>query len=104
MWRGWAYGLRELVNVIERAAILAHNGVLTLSALTELVGPSPGSRRSSAPSFSLLRALPVREHLPRTIESERLDDVDRRHILAVLEATNWVVGGPGGAAARLGMK
>src|SRR5271154_188204 len=100
----WPGNIRELVNVIERAAILAHNGVLTVSALSEPVGPSPGSRGSSAPPSSLLRALPVHEHLPRTIESERLDDVDRRHIRAVLEATNWVVGGPGGAAVRLGMK
>lgn len=33
-----------------------------------------------------------------------LAEVDRAHILEVLRATNWVVAGPRGAAARLGMK
>jgi transcriptional regulator with GAF, ATPase, and Fis domain len=43
--------------------------------------------------------------LPRSRDTEdRLEDVDRRHILAVLEATNWIVGGPRGAATRLGIK
>jgi formate hydrogenlyase transcriptional activator len=28
----------------------------------------------------------------------------RRHIVAALEGTNWVVAGPNGAAARLGIK
>jgi formate hydrogenlyase transcriptional activator len=33
-----------------------------------------------------------------------MEEAERRHILQVLEETNWVVGGPHGAAARLGMK
>jgi formate hydrogenlyase transcriptional activator len=51
-------------------------------------------------SAPMARAIPSRE--PSC--SERLEDVDRTHILATLEATNWVVGGPRGAAARLGIK
>jgi transcriptional regulator with GAF, ATPase, and Fis domain len=35
---------------------------------------------------------------------ETLDDVMRAHILDALHATNWVVAGPRGAAARLGLK
>ena len=35
---------------------------------------------------------------------ETLDDAMRTHILDALSATNWVLGGPHGAAARLGMK
>ena len=31
-------------------------------------------------------------------------EAEREHILRTLKDTNWVVGGPGGAAARLGMK
>jgi formate hydrogenlyase transcriptional activator len=33
-----------------------------------------------------------------------LDDTERQQILAALERSNWVVAGPNGAAARLGMK
>jgi formate hydrogenlyase transcriptional activator len=33
-----------------------------------------------------------------------LRDLERSHILDALHASNWVVGGPGGAASRLGMK
>jgi formate hydrogenlyase transcriptional activator len=33
-----------------------------------------------------------------------LEETERKHILSVLEHTNWVVAGPNGAAIRLGMK
>ncbi len=33
-----------------------------------------------------------------------LDETERRHFVQALEATNWVIAGPNGAAARLGMK
>ena len=33
-----------------------------------------------------------------------LVDAERKHILRVLRESNWVLGGPAGAAARLGMK
>ena len=33
-----------------------------------------------------------------------LEDAEREHILRALADTNWVIGGPGGAAARLGVK
>ena len=33
-----------------------------------------------------------------------LEGVKRAHVVRVLEETNWIVGGPRGAAARLGMK
>ena len=35
---------------------------------------------------------------------ETLIETDRRHILAALQASSWVLSGPTGAAARLGMK
>ncbi|MBV8069839.1 MAG: Fis family transcriptional regulator, partial [Acidobacteriaceae bacterium] len=41
---------------------------------------------------------------PQGIEPVTLEDVARAHILATLKETNWVVFGPKGAAARLGMK
>ena len=40
----------------------------------------------------------------RLITAVELADVSRSHILSVLDATNWVIAGPRGAAVRLGMK
>jgi len=33
-----------------------------------------------------------------------LEKAEREHILRALRASNWVIAGPGGAAAKLGMK
>jgi formate hydrogenlyase transcriptional activator len=79
----WPGNIRELQNVIERAVILS-------------TGP-------------LLR-VPMSDLKPRAVDglngngSVTLEEVERRHILSVLEQTNWVFAGPNGAAARLGIK
>jgi len=57
------------------------------------VAPGPGEESPGA-----RRAAPVAP------QSETLDDATRAHILDALRATNWVVAGPHGAAARLGLK
>jgi formate hydrogenlyase transcriptional activator len=77
----WPGNVRELQNVIERAAILSNDGLLP-----NLLRPT---RVGSVVGFPASRTLR---------ESERL------LILGALEATGWLVGGPYGAAARLGMK
>src|ERR1700740_922065 len=77
----WPGNIRELQNVIERAVILSNDGLLP-----NLLRPT---RADSAVAFPASRTLR---------ESERL------LILGALEATGWLVGGPYGAAARLGMK
>jgi transcriptional regulator with GAF, ATPase, and Fis domain len=75
----WPGNVRELRNVVERAMIV-----------------SPGS--------TLLVDVPVLEGSPPHQTTMRLEDVERRHILAVLEVTGWRVRGPRGAATRLGLK
>jgi formate hydrogenlyase transcriptional activator len=76
----WPGNIRELQNVIERAVILSQGTVLTVPR-SEFESPSP-------PASS-----------PVTLE-----DAERDHILRALEQTEWVIGGAGGAAARLGLK
>jgi formate hydrogenlyase transcriptional activator len=76
--------VRELQHVIERAVILASNGVLCPT-----VPASPLEARRAGPAPP---------------SSETLDDMMCAHILDALHATHWVVAGPNGAAARLGMK
>ena len=77
----WPGNIRELQNVIERAVILSDDGVL----------PNPLSPARTKPNISL----PVRT---------TLRDSERTLILEALAISGWVIGGPTGAAARLGLK
>jgi formate hydrogenlyase transcriptional activator len=77
----WPGNVRELQHVIERAVILCRDGILR-PALPE----RPPSGQPAAPRHQMLQ------------------DVQRGYILQVLQDTRWVIGGPDGAAARLGLK
>jgi formate hydrogenlyase transcriptional activator len=90
----WPGNIRELQNVIERAVILSSGPALQvpLSDVT-LAG------RASDGLGARWLARPANEAPPVT-----LADAEREHILGVLRDTGWVLGGPKGAAARLGMK
>jgi formate hydrogenlyase transcriptional activator len=79
----WPGNVRELQNVIERAVILSPGPLLEVP-LGDL---PPAAARARVPAA------------PGT-----LADAERAHILGVLRQSGWVLGGPDGAAARLGMK
>ncbi|MGA2245123.1 MAG: sigma 54-interacting transcriptional regulator [Verrucomicrobiota bacterium] len=83
----WPGNVRELQNVIERAVILSPDKVLRapLDELQSLAQPMDG--------------LGAKENEHRTT----LRAVEREHIVQALAATNWVLGGPKGAGARLGL-
>jgi len=78
----WPGNVRELQNLVERGVILSRGSTLEIT-LNEL-------KRSSRST-------------PSINNSTTLEAVERDHILRVLSETRWVIGGPGGAAARLGM-
>jgi formate hydrogenlyase transcriptional activator len=80
----WPGNIRELENFIERAVILTRGSSLTVP-LTELK-----ARRTNNDGDA--------RHLTT------LEDAEREHIRQALHQANWLVGGPAGAAARLGMK
>ena len=84
----WPGNVRELQNVIERAVILSTGPTLQVSFADVELPPAPASSSDKQPIPSPITLL----------------DAEREHILAALTATGWVVGGPRGAAARLGMK
>jgi formate hydrogenlyase transcriptional activator len=78
----WPGNIRELQNVLERAVILSPGSVLEIP---------------------LGDILPAEERSPQNRDGTLLES-ERKHILAVLEDTNWVLAGKNGAAARLGLK
>lgn len=80
----WPGNIRELENFIERAVIL--------SSGTELFVPLAELKRPPQTAHEGNGALAT------------LEEAERDHILKALRATNWVIGGPSGAAAKLGMK
>lgn len=77
----WPGNIRELENVIERAVILTQGRTLQVP-LAELKRPT-----EVVPGFII-----------------PLDVAERQLIVHALNQTRWVIGGPSGAAARLGMK
>ena len=83
----WPGNVRELRNMIERAMILSPGAELELAA-DSLQGRN--NRKTAA--------------RPRGGRREKLEDVERTHIVSVLEACNWKVRGQDGAAERLGLK
>lgn len=77
----WPGNIRELQNFIERSVILTSGNVLH-------------------PPLTSLKSAPE----PESLGAITLEDAERDHIRKTLEQTRWVVAGPNGAAARLGIK
>ncbi len=77
----WPGNIRELQNFIERSVILTSGNVLH-------------------PPLASLKA----DSETESLEAITLEEAERNHIRKILEQTRWVVAGPNGAAARLGIK
>jgi transcriptional regulator with GAF, ATPase, and Fis domain len=78
----WPGNIRELQNLIERAVILSNHGVLP----NPLPAAETEQRAAIFPGATTLR------------------DSERTLILGTLETVGWIIGGPKGAAVKLGLK
>jgi formate hydrogenlyase transcriptional activator len=78
----WPGNIRELQNYIERGVILSNDGIFEPAPL-ESCGPLEAEQEIANPT---------------------LEEKVRREILAACQRANWKLGGPRGAAARLGLK
>jgi formate hydrogenlyase transcriptional activator len=85
----WPGNIRELQNLIERALILSNGPILDLEGDLNNVSTSP----------VLSDAVPLVDESPL----KTLQEVERTHILKVLEQTHGVIEGSNGAARTLGM-
>jgi formate hydrogenlyase transcriptional activator len=87
-WYSWPGNIRELQNLVERAVITSRDGVL----------PNPVHKNQTDLMIPSL-------HRTRSFHSSMTSgDSDRALIVETLEQAGWVVGGPRGAAAKLGLK
>jgi transcriptional regulator with GAF, ATPase, and Fis domain len=87
-WYSWPGNIRELQNLVERAVILSRDGML----------PNPLHKEQTELMIPGL-------HRTRTFQSlMTLEDSGRALIVETLEQAGWIVGGPRGAAAKLGLK
>jgi formate hydrogenlyase transcriptional activator len=89
----WPGNIRELQNVIERAVIISTGPALSVD-VADLKFPKAG------PAVEKLASLKSTNGALRNV----LEETERQQILKALKQSNWIVAGPNGAAAHLGMK
>ncbi len=83
----WPGNIRELQNVIERGVVLSRGSTLKLGV--DLL-PMEASDAGIEPRV-----------IAETKDSDSLEEIQRRHVLRVLEKTGWKISGPRGAGAIL---
>jgi len=93
---GWPGNIRELQNVIERAAILSHGDSL------ELAGDFQPGGATLAPAAKTVATKTINPPAGNA-DSGALENVERRHIESVLNQTRWMIEGARGAAKILNM-
>jgi transcriptional regulator with GAF, ATPase, and Fis domain len=105
----WPGNVRELQNVVERSVIVCESDTFTLDPSWS--GPDRALDTLDRGSLATLETDPCDSTSPSERSSSPLDDIqrealgrERAAILDALRACHWVVGGPRGAAAVLGLR
>jgi len=83
----WPGNIRELQNLVERAVILSRDGVL----------PNPLHKKQTS-------VIILGSNVQSSLSPMNWEESDRALVAETLEQTGWIVGGPRGAAAKLGLK
>jgi formate hydrogenlyase transcriptional activator len=101
----WPGNVRELQNLVERAVIRSDNGVLLNPLSTSQ--PCRGSALAGGADFlsadeSNGRRKPAAKPEQKAA-ADSLEEIERQHILRVLERTGWLISGPSGAGAVLNL-
>jgi len=114
----WPGNVRDLQNVIERAAVLSPGPLLVvdwdLGPQTGQPAPTPGAgaeqRRNAADTDTQRDLAPSPAHADAALGTNgvastlTLEEIERRHIVTVLRQTRGVIEGPNGAARLLNLK
>jgi len=90
---GWPGNVRELRNVIERAVILARGGALNFDLPTTATASARPNPLQTPPAVGT-----------NLLTEAEIRNLERNNLLASLEAAQWKVRGPNGAAELLGIK
>ena len=88
----WPGNVRELQNVIERAVVLSPGPVLEIDPQQLRPAPAVVASSTTPPAKSA-----------KQDDATALEEMDRRHILSVLERVSWVIEGSNGAAHLLNL-
>jgi transcriptional regulator with GAF, ATPase, and Fis domain len=87
----WPGNIRELQNVIERAVITAHNGIVRIDLPRQTAGAIESVGGAGSDEL-------------RVVTDDEIRQLERRNIIAALGLTKWKIGGQGGAADLLGIR
>jgi formate hydrogenlyase transcriptional activator len=98
----WPGNVRELQNLVERAVIRSDEGVLPnpVSTPQSLWNSALKSGPNSLPASPSDKMIGQRTFAD-TKSNDSLEEIQRKHILSVLERTDWVISGDSGAGAIL---
>jgi len=103
----WPGNVRELENLVERAVVLSRGPALELDpkllAPRQAALPLPPQLELPAGQAAPVAAAPAGEPSAEALEVCTLEELERRHIQAVLERARWVIEGSEGAARLLDM-
>ncbi|MGH7950012.1 MAG: helix-turn-helix domain-containing protein, partial [Candidatus Binataceae bacterium] len=98
----WPGNVRELENVIERAVILSPGTDLEVAA-EALPASASTATNETAPPTVIPRHETSSDDAVGDGAGQTLAEMERAHIIAVLNQTNWRIDGPSGAASALNL-